>query len=655
MKNQQNLNASVTQEPAAARVRVGRAFLIGLLMCAPVCLLIHWAELVLGERGHSAMAATSIPVGAFTAFFALVLLNLLIRRLRARWALNRTELLIIYVMMTTSTVLSSSGSLHFVIPSSVAPYHYATPENQWKELFFPYLPSFLIQSDPETLKGFYYGSSAPNWSKWLPLVGAWSLFFGLLALTTLSMMWLLHHQWSQRERLSFPTVQVPLAIIYQPETLFKNRLFWIGFLAPFLINIINTLHLNAPSVPDIRTRETVQNVQAYLPNPPWNAIGWTPVSFYPFVIGIGFLLSTEVTFSAWFFYWVSRLELVFGSAAGLSEGGLSGQSVFPYLAHQGAGAFLGIALLTLWLARGYLKEVWRGAFRASSDPDMRSMRYAWLGLFTGLVGLMTYLMVSGMSFWFAATLLGLSLLYLLAATRIRAETGNAWLWAPDVDPHRLMTTTLGTASVRTQDLTTLAVFRQVVGHNDLRCNAAPHQMDAFKMAEGFPIQRSTLMAILICTVVLGVALSFMIAVWVWHHFGAEAKTDTWRTYMGRMPYDQLTDSLKTPLKADTPGLMGLGFGFSFTLMLGWLRTRMTWFPLHPVGYAMAHTPTLTQTWAPFFVAWLAKMLVLRYGGMALYRSALPVAMGVIMGDLIGGGVTTLVGCFFGLSAYPMNW
>jgi hypothetical protein len=636
-------------------VRIGRTFLIGLLLCALVDWLIHWAELVLGQRGHTAMANTSIPVGAFCALFALTLINLLLKRLKTQWALHPPEMLIIYIMLTTSTVISSSGALHFVIPSIVAPHHYATPENQWGELFLPFLPSFLIQSDPGTLHGFYYGNSTPNWSHWLPLIASWALFFGLLALTTISLMWLFHHQWSRRERLNFPTVQVPLALIQHPESLFRNRVFWGGFVIPLLVTIINTIHLNAPSVPEVRLRETIPNIQNFFPSPPWNAIGWMPMSFYPFAIGIGFLLSTEVTFSAWFFYLINRLELVYGSASGISEGGLSGQSVFPYLAHQGAGAFVALALLSIWLARNYLREVWRGAFHRSGDHELRSMRYAWLGFVLGFVGLTLFLAVSGMNILLALALLMLALLYLLAATRIRAETGNAWLWGPDVDPYRLITTSFGSQPINPQDLTALAVFRSSIGNNDLRCSSMPHQIDAFKMSEGMSLSRSLLAGLMMLAVLLGVVISFCMALWIWHHFGAEAKTEPWRTSMGRQPYDQLADVLKTPLKADLPGSIGTGLGFSFTLLLGWLRTRLNWFPFHPVGYAIAHTNTLAQTWAPFFVAWLAKTVILRYGGMALYRAALPFFLGLIAGDLIGGGLTTLTGCLFNLSAYPINW
>src|SRR5579871_4115686 len=89
-----------------------RALLLGLLFTALCDLWIHWAELVLGGRGHTALANTSIPVGAFNILFILVIINLLLTRFLKPLAFSRAELLVVYVMMTVSTVISSSGGIH---------------------------------------------------------------------------------------------------------------------------------------------------------------------------------------------------------------------------------------------------------------------------------------------------------------------------------------------------------------------------------------------------------------------------------------------------------------------------------------------------------------------------------------------------------------
>src|SRR5262249_3388989 len=84
-----------------------------------------------------------------------------------------------------------------------------------------------------------------------------------------------------------------------------------------------------------------------------------------------------VVFSGWFFFLVTRLESVAGAAFGLRQGSAGGsQSVFPYLSHQGAGAFLAIAALSLWLARGSFAEVARAAFGGSDRLFQREIAKA---------------------------------------------------------------------------------------------------------------------------------------------------------------------------------------------------------------------------------------------------------------------------------------
>ncbi len=61
-------------------------------------------------------------------------------------------------------------------------------------------------------------------------------------------------------------------------------------------------------------------------------------------------------------------------------------------------------------------------------------------------------------------------------------------------------------------------------------------------------------------------------------------------------------------------------------------------------------------WTPFFIAWLCKVMILRYGGPRLYRSALPFFLGLVVGDFINGGLYTFLGFFLrGMKVYPINW
>ena len=647
-----------------ARVRaIGvtpRALLLGLLFTVLADLWIHYAELIMGgAQGHTAIAATSTPVGAFCILFALSGINLLCRHILPGLALGGAEMLVVYVMITTSSTLSSSGQLHFIIPTVAAAYHYASEANGWAGVFHRFVPHWMAQTDPAALDGFYNGRTTPPWAAWGPQMGAWIGFMLALAWTSLCVVSLLRRQWVDREKLSFPTVALPLEMMEPGLPLLRRPLFWMGAALPFSFAVMNTLSLNIPRIPYVSLRADI-NLSDFMTQPPWNAIGNTPLSFYPFVVGIAYLIPVDVTFSSWFFFWLTRAENILGAALNIDAGMTGAQrATFPFIGHQGAGAFLALTLVSLWLSRGYLREIGRKIFGDASDLDDSneplSYRGAAIGLLAGVAVMVGFCVAGGMQPFVAVLLIGLALTYMVAATRIRAETGNAWLFGPDVDVSTFMTRTLGTGFLGPADLTILAFMRPAVGNFDMRCMVMPHQFDAMKMADSFEMSRRKLLGAICVGTVLGLTASFVIALSLWHGFGAEAKADAWRTSQGRVPFDNLVALLRNPVAPDGRGIGAVAFGFAVTAALMLLRSYVPWWPFHPVGYAIANTNTMNSTWLPFFIAWLLKTLVLRYGGSRLYRLSLPFFLGLIAGDLLGGGLTTAIGAWTGINVYPINW
>jgi hypothetical protein len=69
-------------------------------------------------------------------------------------------------------------------------------------------------------------------------------------------------------------------------------------------------------------------------------------------------------------------------------------------------------------------------------------------------------------------------------------------------------------------------------------------------------------------------------------------------------------------------------------LLGLARQRFAAWPLHPLGYALANTNSMDYMWLPFLMGWALKSVMLRYGGMRLYRAALPFFLGLILGDYV---------------------
>ena len=93
------------------------------------------------------------------------------------------------------------------------------------------------------------------------------------------------------------------------------------------------------------------------------------------------------------------------------------------------------------------------------------------------------------------------------------------------------------------------------------------------------------------------------------------------------------------------------FGGCFTFFLSVMRTKFFWFPFHPVGYVLANTGTLYWLWCPFFIAWVCKVLIVRYGGIKGYRTALPFFLGLVLGDYTISSLWALAGSILGIKMY----
>jgi hypothetical protein len=90
-----------------------------------------------------------------------------------------------------------------------------------------------------------------------------------------------------------------------------------------------------------------------------------------------------------------------------------------------------------------------------------------------------------------------------------------------------------------------------------------------------------------------------------------------------------------------------------TVILAILRTQFVWWPFHPAGYALALSYAMEYFWLPVFIAWFLKACIIRYGGVKLYRLAVPFFLGLILGDYTAGSLWALLGCAMHIPTYKI--
>lgn len=634
-----------------------RALLIGLLLIPVVCIWNEYTEIV--AEGTD-LVAMSLIIAVVILLFGLVLINLALKRWRPQKAFSQAELMYIYIMLIVSVGISGIGVGQFLVPTLGNLFYYATPENKWEQ-FWPMVPGWLVP-EREALQGFYAGQSSfytwEHFRGWLKPILVWTLFLCTLLFCMLCMNVILRKQWMDRERLTFPIVAVPLELTREggAAELFGNRGFWIAFTLPVVLQTLASLNFLYPSVPYLPIKPSPPlNLTGIFTTPPWSAVGYLTLSFYPLAIGIAYLLSLEVSFSLWFFYLFTKVQNVVVTAMGYRDpnAGPVAQRM-PYLVEQGTGAFIGLALFALWTARRHLLDVLRKAFlgapKVRDDNEPMPYRWAVFGLLGGTTLLCLFMVVAGMSWHLPLIFFTLYFLMIITFTRIRAEAGVAWGFGPNMPPHRFMATGLGSSGWSPRDLTLFSYLQWF--DLDYRCVAMPHQMEGMKIAEVARLRNRQLVWIIMLATLVGCLASFWALLTIYYEYGAAtAKVNSWRTSMGSVPFWNLEEWTRNPRATDTVALRAVSVGVLVTGVLNAMRTRFVWWPFHPVGYAVANTFTMEWLWCATFVGWLVKLIIIRYGGMRLYRQGIPFFIGLILGDYIIGGVWSLIGLAFGIRVY----
>src|SRR5436305_82370 len=84
-------------------------------------------------------------------------------------------------------------------------------------------------------------------------------------------------------------------------------------------------------------------------------------------VGFFYLLPTDLLFSLWFFFMVTKLEEVGATAFGYQPEEMPMYPCKLFVGYQAIGAYLVLVIAMLWAARPHLTRVWRAAVGKASE------------------------------------------------------------------------------------------------------------------------------------------------------------------------------------------------------------------------------------------------------------------------------------------------
>ncbi|MFB3881923.1 MAG: DUF6785 family protein [Armatimonadota bacterium] len=577
-----------------------------------------------------------------------------------RAGLSRRELLVVYSVVLVGAPLVSKGLLVWLLGHNVAYYYGARTYSHWETTFLRLVPAWFAPTDTEAVVGFFQGGAAVPWSRWARPLEAWLSFEVCLFVAAFCLIVLVQRHWISDERLTFPIAQIPLEMVQQRGDssargvgqLPAAPLFWLGLLLSFGIAFMNDVSERAPAIPAIPLGPIT--VVDWHPVGPMAGLGSLDLLLWPWMIAIAYLIPKDLSFSVWFFWFVRLGLTVVAIAAGATpqrpEDWWSTSFPAPY--YQGGGAVFALLAWALWSARHHLGRALRTALRGgAAGGDLHeplSYRAAFIGLMVSTAGMVSLITLAGGRIAFALALIAMVVGYHLIWARLRAETGLGFLEFP-INVQDLMVVPLGSAAFRPREIIALISLRWTYQPGGaLGWDALPASvLETFKVADAAQVNARRLTPALVAGFLVSLAVGVYVVLTGMYRYGflgMAVGSVQWvgpQTLLdGSRIYTFLADpQLSRP---DVNGTIAILAGGAVAILLGIMRLRFWWWPLHPVGYVAANTWSIHWYYLPFLIGWLAKSLVVRYGGLKPYRSTIPLAIGLIVGDLLNSGAWSAV-------------
>lgn len=519
------------------------------------------------------------------------------------------------------------------------------------------------------------------WQLWLKPMALWGFLFLCIFAFLMALAELLRRKWVDRENLAFPLVDIADNIIRhdmqletasdpcEPEA--RTRTFHpfmlIGIAIGFLLLTAEALYHYGLVGSEARLYLNL-NQSIFSPiGGIFRSVGPMVFVISPIVVGIGYLLSLQLSFSIWVMFLIVTLVqwIVLLSNPEIKDSmytGFSGGKNYPFWMEQLVGAALCYVLYLLWKTfRGGGSVKAEAAATVPPQAGMMNGRLA-VGLLVGMP------VIAGALLWnlgvqslaFIGLFGGIILVTTIAAARIRAESG-----LPQAHVHYEMTKMpLIFGLTEGAGAKVYAAFLNVVFlPGTLLMRTLPQTLENLELARRLRISYAviagaSLVAFAVALVVGG--FSFLVlAYYLGSDFYAATAfpVQSSQTAVGLATYPLWVShflgeaGLGNYGDVNTLRLVVMGIGFLVTGALILLRQKFMNFPLHPIGYLVVlfsvyfawctqyvgveiQKPEGSLLWGGVLVAWFIKKMVLKYGGMNTYKQSKPLFIGLVIGAVL---------------------
>jgi hypothetical protein len=663
----------VTSPPAAVTLR---AFALGILLSAFVAGLNSWIEI---QADVHFLGGVQMPfVAVFGVLFFVLFVNAPLRLMtrvvpwlqRVVPVFSPTEILTIYAMLLFAALISTPGTYNFFLTTGPSLFYFSTGENRWADRFYEHIPPHFAPGwngktyQQEVIEPFYSGGlslSQIPWHAWVAMLMAWSVLLLLVYATLFFMSLLFRRQWIENEALTFPLVQLPLQMVDQSggaveRGFWKNRVMWTGFALATFFHLLRGLNNYFPDWPQISAFQGNAFPLTFTENP-WAMIGTINTEYFFGAIGIAFLLTRELSFSFWFFFLLFKLQLVFVTMLGFPAESLPKDAYLgrpAFLTWQSVGGWLMMAVLLLWTARSHLATLWHEAVHPNATDSKHahepfSARFVILGLLLSSAGVMAWCWYSGINPVAALLFFTLFALASLVLARLVVEGGMLFPQLTFAPLEVLTGGFMGAGAIGAASLTKLS-FMQPMLFSDMKTNLLPGFLHTLKISHDLGLERRQsrrLMLAVATAIIVSLAVTVFATVATLYSAGGLSGYK-WFTQTGtQSTFKNAATMLKQQPGIEPLNWVWLSSGGALVWLMAFARARFLWFPLHPLAFLISTGYPISRLWFSFFVGWIVKSLLLRFGGQDSVARVRPFMIGLILGNVAAMMAWMIFGFFWG--------
>ncbi len=634
----------IVDDSSTSGVATPRAALLGLALAIVVNVGSVASNFLVG---YVHLTFAHIDLALLIPFFLGILgPNILVKAVRPSWGLRTRELLFIFVLGWIGFMVPTWGMSNYVVNVMTTAEYYATPENQWREMFFAYLPDWVIVTNEQYAnRDYYWGlpESMPiPWAAWIIPSFWWLTFFAGLLAVGICFVILMRKQWVEHERLSYPISQVPVVMTDTDDesdavlpSIMGNRLFITGLVITFSVMCWNTAAYWTQWTAFPVDASTVVNLELGRSFPAH------PIRMNVLTLAFSYFINVDILFSVWVFQIVRTLEQGVLARVGIVAD--SGTAVPGGLvAVQFIGGMIAFALWGFWIARRHLKTVWRHVrgheTNLRDEDEFISYRAALVTGACGLAYVIWWLYAIGMSFPVILVFLTLLFLFYFALCRVMAESGLVFLDLP-INAHQFTVGMLGSASLSPQNLTGLGLGSAFARNWKTFTMIIPSHVAQLRTALGV----SGRVLFFWCAVTFAVSAITAIGFSAYSGYRLGGAANYYNNIAGDPGfYNLIITWMQNSTTISGTEVFFLVTGMAMVLGMTVARYFFSWWPISPIGFVVAAGGPARNAFFPVFLAWLLKTILIRIGGVRLYQSAQPLMIGIMVGYVLGSAVAIVV-------------